>query len=328
MKRLSKPLLLLLFILSGMFVRSGRADSSADLATSWLEPVCTTGLRPQDSLWLIGTRHLGCPDPEFPQIGSFQFLRYESDSWQERDFPDFQNDQRDMTVFYVHGNRVDRGQVFSTGREAYEALMQQADQPASVRFVVWSWPSTQICGPKRDVQSKAARTNIESYYLASLLAQFPPDTEVGLLGFSFGARIISGSLHLLSGSELCGYRVADAGSLPVLHPRAVLMAAAMDRTWWLSGGFHSQCPAVADSLLVQFNPHDPVLKLYPRIDRRSRPQALGYTGFPWPGIFDSGTLQQQNVGRRLGKTHDVSKYFAAPEIIYRARQVLLESPLP
>ncbi len=327
MIRLSKHLFLLLLILSVTFVRTGRADSSAELSSPWPGTACAIDLRPQDSLWLIETRHLGCPDPDLPPIESFQYLRYEGQNWQQSDFPDFQNDHRDMTVFYIHGNRVDSSQAFSRGREAYEALVQPAAQPAAVRFVVWSWPSTQIHGPKRDVLTKAARTNVESYYLASLLSQFPPETEVGLFGFSFGARIISGSLHLLSGSDLCGYRLASAEPLPVLRPRAVLTAAAMDRSWWLPGGFHSQCPAVADSLLVQFNPNDPVLKLYPRIDRRSRPQALGYTGFPWAGTLDSGTLQQQNVGCRLGKTHDVSRYFEAPEIVGRARQVLLDPPL-
>jgi hypothetical protein len=323
----SPRLLLLLAILPVTLIWSGWAESSAALADDSFGCAGNMVLRPQDSLWLIGTRHLGCPHPDRCYNQSFQILRYDESGWQRSDFPSFLSDLRDMTVFYVHGNRVDTNQAFWHGREAYQAVIQAADRPDSIRFVVWSWPSDQICGPRRDVLSKAARTDPESYYLATVLAQLPSTTEAGLFGFSYGARIISGALHLLSGSPLGGYRLNHIERPADLRLRAVLMAAAMDDDWWLPHGYHSQCPTVATRILVQFNPCDPALRFYPRVDRRERPQALGYTGFPWPGSLDDGMFEQQNVSSQLGKTHDASKYFGSETIMQRARQVLLP-PLP
>jgi hypothetical protein len=242
----------------------------------------------------------------------------------------FLEDERDQTVFFVHGNRVDGCQVFGRGLNTYRALTRTLDDPTSIRFVVWSWPSTRIFGPRRDVLIKAARTNSDCYYLASLLAHLSSDTELGLFGFSFGARIISGALHMLAGGNLCGLELAADEPLPVLQPRIVLMAAAMHRHWWLPCGFHSQCPAVASAMLVQFNPCDQVLKMYPRIDRRNRPQALGYTGFPWTDQLGENAhkLQQQNVCCLVGREHSLYQYICRPGIMDEARRTLLWQPVP
>ena len=315
--------LLLLTILPVALTWTEWAESSAALADNSFTCAGNSVLRPQDSLWLIGTRHLSCPHSDRCYNQSFQMLRYSESGWQKSDFPSFLSDRRDMTIFYVHGNRVDSSRAFRRGLEAYQAVIQRAARPDSIRFVVWSWPSDQVCGPRRDVLSKAARTDPESYYLATVLAQLPAKTEVGLLGFSFGARIISGALHLLSGSPLGGYRLGHIERSADLDFRAVLMAAAMDRDWWLPHGYHSQCPTVATQILVQFNPCDPALRFYPRVDRRERPQALGCSGFPWPGQLDDGMFEQQNVSPQLGRTHDASRYFASETIMQRARQVLL-----
>jgi hypothetical protein len=156
-----------------------------------------------------------------------------------------------------------------------------------------------------------------------VLAQLPSETEVGLFGFSFGGRIISGALHLLSGASLGGYRLGRVVPPAHLRLRVVLMAAAMDRDWWLPHGYHSQCPTVATQILVQFNPCDPVLRFYPRFDLRKRPQALGSTGFPWAGRLDDGMFQQYNVSPQLGRTHDISGYFASETIMQRVCRVLL-----
>jgi hypothetical protein len=318
----SRLFLLLTMLPLAWLTSNGLADSSAPQADHSFG--CTGHvLRPQDSLWLIGTRHLSCPHPGRSYNPSFQMLRYDGSSWQSSDFPTFLSDQRDMTVFYVHGNRIDSNLVFQRGRDAYQALIRRADRPDSIRFVIWSWPSDQICGPRRDVLSKAARTDSESYYLATALAQLSPKTEVGLFGFSFGGRIISGALHLLSGSPLGGYRLSQIERAEELRLRVVLMAAAMDRDWWLPHGYHSQCPTVATHILVLFNPSDPALRFYPRVDLRRRPQALGSTGFPWAGRLDDVKFEQQDASPHLGRAHDISRYFASETLMQRVCRVLL-----
>ncbi len=330
MIRLLKTWFLLLpLVLLGPLVRYGLAETASGPSASATDILCARDLRPQDSLWMISTRHLGCPDPQNPGLADFRTSQYDGYQWQESDFPTFQHDRRDLTVFFVHGNRVDGTEVYQRGLDAYLGLTRGLDDPRSIRFVVWSWPSTQIRGPRRDVLVKAARTNADAYYLATVLAGLP-ETELSLFGFSFGARIVSGALHLVGGGRLCGYQLMAGEALPALHPRIVLMAAAMHRSWWLPDGFHSQCPYVADKLLVQYNPCDPVLKLYPRIDWRRRPQALGYTGFPWTGQLgpNADKLQQQNVCCQVGKTHDATRYFDSFEVMSRARECLLGYPMP
>ncbi|TVS09294.1 MAG: hypothetical protein EA424_27495 [Planctomycetaceae bacterium] len=319
-------LLLLMFLLSAS-LRPGWSATSTD--STEVAPDCLggAGIRAQDSLWLIGTRHLGPPHPDRCYHQHFQILRYEASGWQNRDFSEFITDQRDVTAFYVHGNRVDRSRAFSRGHEAYRAVVRNGDPAETVRFVVWSWPSDQICGPRRDVLAKAARADSEAYYLASILSQMPDGTDVGLLGFSFGARIISGAFHVIGGGSLNGRKLTSVTEPPRLQLRAVLMAAAMDNDWWLPYGRHHLAPNIADQLLVQFNSSDPALKLYPRIDRR-RPQALGYRGIAGLGRLDPQRVQQQNVQCLLGKTHDVSRYFHSPTVIQRARQTLLPTHRP
>jgi hypothetical protein len=317
--------LLLMMLLSSASLRPGWAATPTDSTEAAPDSLGGAGLRAQDSLWLIGTRHLGPPHRDRCDYQHFQILRYEASGWHDRDISELIADQRDMTAVYVHGNRIDASRVFSRGHAAYRALVRNGDPAESVRFVVWSWPSDQICGPRRDILAKAARADSESYYLASILNQMPEGSDVGLLGFSFGSRIISGALHMIGGGSLNGRRLIPVAEPAHLRLRAVLMAAAMDNDWWLPYGRHHQAPIIAEQLLVQFNPCDPALKLYPRIDRR-RPQALGYRGIAGLGSLDSQRIQQQNVQCLLGRTHDVSRYFHSPTVMQRARQTLLPPP--
>lgn len=320
-------IMLLLMFLSSVSLRSGWAATSMDSSDAAPDVGPGVGVRAQDSLWLIGTRHLGSPLSDRCYNHRFQILRYEASGWQNRDFADFIQDQRDATIFFVHGNRIDGSRVFSRGHEAYRAVVRRGDPPETVRFVLWSWPSDHLCGPRRDISVKAARTDSESHYLASILSQMPESSDVGLLGFSFGSRIISGALHIIGGGSLNGRKLTTVPQPPPLRWRAVLMAAAMDNDWWLPYGRHHQAPVVADQLLVQFNSLDPALKLYPRIDRR-RPQAMGYRGIAGLGSLDQQRVQQQNVQCLVGRTHDVSRYFDSSTVMHRARQTLLPSHRP
>jgi hypothetical protein len=280
--------------------------------------------RPQDSLWMIGTRHLDAAGRHHPDIEQFRYWRYEGAHWRSTSAFDLLEDTRQRTVIYVHGNRIDSGAVFQRGWDAYRALTRDMEDPASIRFIVWSWPSDRLCGPRRDARVKAARTDIDGYYLATLLMHLPPETPLGMFGFSLGGRIISGALHVAGGGTLCGYRLpaADAGWSE--GPGVALMALAMDRTLWLPGGAHSQSPAYAGSLLLQYNSCDPVLKLYPRVDHRGA-QALGYTGFPWPHQLDANAakLEQQNVCCYVGRTHEEHRYFASSAIMSQVRRHVL-----
>ena len=79
-----------------------------------------------------------------------------------------------------------------------------------LRFVIWSWPSDKIKGPLNDIRTKAWRTDTDGYYLGWFLQRMHPQSDIGLIGFSYGARIVSGALHVLAGGELDGMGSADA----------------------------------------------------------------------------------------------------------------------
>ena len=286
--------------------------------------------RADDSVWMISTRHLGClcgspqAEPDFP------LRRYDRDGgWQETDWSEWSAAEQPgtITVVYVHGNRVEYGEAGGRGLAAYRALTRHAADPRPIRFVVWSWPSDKLRGPKpmRDARVKATRTPTESYYLACFLSRLNPDTPLGLLGYSFGTRIISGALHLAEGGALGSLKLTEASVRPAHTVRVAMLAAAMDNHWWLSGHYHGQAWSAVERLCLQYNTCDPVLRFYPRLDRCSRAQALGYTGFCWPASLgeDAERLEQSNVCCEIGKTHEERAYLASAAIMGRVSETLL-----
>lgn len=282
-----------------------------------------------DSLWMISTRHVDCPCGPLPPAAQLRFFRYQPFSgWQVADSEQWVQGSgaAAMTLVYVHGNRIEADEAAQRGLAAYRALLRSRPAVPALRFVVWSWPSSKIQQPRPrlDAQVKAARTDCESFLLASFLHGLEPDTQLCLLGYSFGARIVSGALHLTGGGTLGRFALADAGARPAGAARAVLYAAALDNSWWLPGGYHDQAVAQVEQLLLLYNTADPVLRLYPRLDPRSSAAALGYTGLLRPTRLgqDAAQFEQANARYQIGKTHDERAYFASEILMQRMREAL------
>jgi hypothetical protein len=285
-------------------------------------------LRPGDDIWMLSTRHLGCPQWHSPDNPDLQVLHYiPSGGWQESTWDAWldSGSAYDTTVVYVHGNRIDWNKAFRRGTAAYRSLTRQSPTGEPVRFVIWSWPSTQQCGAGRDAKIKAARADLECHYFARFLDHFAPGTRVSLIGYSFGARIVSGALHLTGGGWLCGHNLPGAGDGGGISARVALLAAAMHNYWWLPGCRHDLSLSQVDSMLVLFNPCDPALRWYSRLDRRSRPRALGATSCPCPARLgeDAQRLEQRNVACEIGKTHDAEAYFGSSSIMSQIGECLL-----
>jgi hypothetical protein len=191
--------------------------------------------------------------------------------------------------------------------------------------VIWSWPSDKICGPLRDGRVKANRADCEVHYFGRFLSQIAAEDRVGVIGYSYGARIASGGLHLVSGGSLCGYDLPNAPARPSCSTRAAFLAAALHNYWWLPGCRHDQCLSQVDHMLLLYNRCDPVLRWYPKLERRSRPQALGRTGLCCPERLgnDAARLEQHSVSCQIGKTHSVEDYFASTAIMQAIADSLL-----
>jgi hypothetical protein len=272
----------------------------------------------------VSTRHLGCGCATV-QPPAFQLWRYENRQWLPATIAEFYaSDSADLvTAFYVHGNRIDHWRALQDGLNVYFQMVGKYDNERPVRFVVWSWASSQIKGQLKDVRAKAARTNVEGYYLARLLEGIQPDVQVGLIGYSFGARIITGGLHLLGGGSLAGRRV-PAGPRPQL--RVALWAAALHNNWLLPGHYHGQALDMADRWLITYNCCDPVLSRYRMLEKCGDPVALGYSGLYGRNRLTAdqqSRVELMNVTGLVGGTHDMSAYLYSWPIQNRTRGIVL-----
>src|SRR5205085_1775304 len=108
------------------------------------------------------------------------------------------------TVFFIHGNRISFCESQANGYRSYVSLSSQTPCDQPFRFVVWSWAADQIPGMIDDVRLKAARSDYEAYPLAWLIHRIHPQVPCSLLGYSYGARIATGALHILGGGNICG----------------------------------------------------------------------------------------------------------------------------
>jgi len=250
---------------------------------------------------------------------------YQAGRWQPSTLAAFyaSDSAEQVTNSYIHGNRIEHGQALADGLSFYFQLIGRYSDSRPTRFVIWSWPSSQIKGVRKDVQVKAARTNVEGFFLAQFLAGMRPDVQVGLLGYSFGARIITGGMHLLGGGNLLGRVVPPGKRQPT---NVVLWAAALHNYWLLPGRFHGNALPMAQHWLIYVNGCDPVLKHYHRLEKCGDPAALGYTGLAGLNSLPPGLrsrIEQLQVSHLIGGTHDVRPYVYSPVVGGRTRQYLL-----
>lgn len=273
-------------------------------------------------VWLVDARACSCRPDGAPILHFWRYVDGRKVPSSIQEFLATCNPAR-PEVFWVHGNRVEPHEAPHVGWTMYRGLCKQACSP--FRFVIWSWPASQIHGQIKDVRYKAGVADAEAYDLAWMIDRLPPYQPAGLLGYSFGGRLIGSALHLLGGGQIGGRMLYDR-----LHPDrllvpAALLAAATDFHALSLSGRNSLALLPADRVLVTVNPADRVLKLYPRLFGRGGPAALGAVGpagYPGP---QGMKVQTVPVSGLIGKTHDWEAYAASPPIMARAAHVLLFS---
>jgi hypothetical protein len=297
----------------------------ADVSAGDSPGVCTTfRVREQDQVWLVSTRHLGCPSGGKYQP-TFQIWRYEQGRWQPKTEAEFFREDSDqlVTPIYVHGNQIDAGLASSYGLTVYFEFVGKLDVERAARFVIWSWPSDQIRGPLRDVREKAARSDTDAYYLACFLGRMRPEVQVGLLGYSLGARIASGAMQLLGGGSLLAWSPPSA-SHP--HVRVAMWAAAEHNYWYQPGQFHGHAPAAVEAWFVAVNCCDPILARYRMIDKCGDPVAVGYAGIYGRNLLPADVnarIEEVNVSNIVDGEHHWRPYLYSRYIQDRTRDYLL-----
>lgn len=273
---------------------------------------CTTvapchALREHDQVWLISTRGLGCPDGSLAP--ALRFWRYTGISWADATLEDFlAADNPSMpTDFYLHGNFDSADDAVQQGLTIYGRFSAQAPADRPFRFVIWSWPTDRGKHPLQLTRIHAHRADVDAYYLGWLINRIDHRVKIGLIGYSLGARGVTGALHLLGGGQLIGLSLDIDAKAPRQTVRASLLAAAEDCNWLSPGCPNGGAIPFVDKMLLLNNSCDSVLKMYPHMERCSRADALGYVGICGP--YDSQKVVQIDVCCAIGKPHEWSRYF-------------------
>ncbi len=283
---------------------------------------CTSCARVNDQVWVINTRGLPCVAGAIHETPAFRVQRLNADNtWAASNLDEFlANDAPGVdTSFVIHGNRFDSSDAINYGMTAYHRLTTTLPADRPVRFVIWSWPADPDRGPLRDARTYSGRTTAESIYLGLVIHRINPQVPVSLVGYSYGARIATGGLHLLGGGTLAGFSLEQ---LPKAHRpmSAVLVAAAIDNDWLLPGRAHGNALIAADKVLSMNNYCDAVLKRYSKVDRRGR-DALGYTGLAGSSPWYS-KVEQVNACCVVGKSHEWERYLAAAGLTTQMQRYL------
>lgn len=271
-------------------------------------------LRPGDELWEVSSRCL--PDLErCTTINNvvFRVAQFNEQGWQSRDDQtlqaSFQANPFTRTVIYTHGNWMTAENTRGRGSYVYNRISQRASEP--IRFIIYSWPSQRDGRPIRDVYEKADRSNTDTFYFAHFLSRIPPETSLGIWGFSFGGRVVGGGLHMAAGGQLEGRRAP--GWPEPRQVRVSLIAPAFDRNWLAAGQDYGLTLNNVDALVNIYNSQDPVLRRFRFLDRVSTPIAAGFTGLSDPRATQplqaDKRIEQFDCGPLVGNSHDEMNYY-------------------
>ena len=211
----------------------------------------------------------------------------------------------------------------------YRSMVAHKHGHAPLRFVIWSWPSEQIRGRLKDYQVKAARTRPVGWQLAWAVDQWPAETPLSLVGYSYGARVVTGALHLLAGGQLGELELRERLHAQRRPVRAALVAAAVDADWIRPGGFHGRALEQVDELVLINNQRDPAMRFYHLPMEGRRPRALGFSGPPLQGVSSTLTARVRSFDATdvVGRHHALVEYLGASGPVGRALEQIVQLPV-
>lgn len=293
---------------------------------------CLSVPRSGDQIWIVSNRGLGCQTPEKAAL-RMQYWRYEAGRWAASSREEFFSQPADIiTSFFVVGNDYSHSDTVKAGWTAYRGLIREAPKSPRLRFVIWSWPSDRLPGRRlNDARIKLARTPAASYYLAWLVDQLPDETPISMSGYSFGARIIMGSLELLAGGRVGCFHLGAHASRRPHRIDAVLIGAAIDNDDFLPGQRFGRALSQVHQLLLFVNHADRALRFYRFLyGRHVHIQAAGLTGPV--GMRRLGAERKKvftfDVNGEVGRSHGADDYFQSIRLLRVMHPFLFDPPDP
>ena len=268
-----------------------------------------------DNIWLVSTRHLS-KDVCRANLTNPSFGVYALDRCGQSRRASLEEMRAGLTtarptVIYVHGNRTPTNVATTRGLTIYQFIARhRCSEP--INWIIWSWPSEQEGILIHDAREKATRTDTQGMYLAlfvrdHLNATSPP----AMIGYSFGGRVVTGSLHALAGGSLGG-RTLPGSTVCGASIRAGLVAPAIESSWLMPRGYHGKATQNMDQMVLMYNHRDSVLKRYWLLDQVRNSVALGYSG---PRAFgpriDGSKLPvvARDFAQVIGHNHDELVYY-------------------
>jgi hypothetical protein len=283
-----------------------------------------------EHIWRIRTHALDDPGPRV-RTDLLDIQRAEDGEWRAASADELRRAAGlRHTLIYVHGNRGADALAVARGTELARRL---AARPGADPFqlVIWSWPSAKIFRGRRDFLHKSERTDTEAWYLAGLLQTFPAEARVSIVGYSYGARVVTGAAHWLAGGRFEDRELPqrDARSSALWKPpqaaaqspaqgpapqsllespprlRVVLAAPAMHWHWLGENSVQDRALEAIDRLTILYNPSDPALRWFKLVYPCERPQALGRVGIDDQRLGAAAArVEQWNIVSAVGRNHD------------------------
>jgi hypothetical protein len=286
------------------------------------------------SLWLVSTRRLPYPggNPTSPDFAPDVHVYVLARGWIQASFNELVSAGGGgvVTTVFVHGNDTDADYALRGGTTLYGQLLGNPATPGPpTRFVIWSWPNeTTTLRVRKTTQASAARLGIEGYFLGTCLRWLSPQGPTSVVGYSSGAGVVTGALHVLGGGVLEGRRLADPAPPEASKIHAVLLGAAMPNNTLLPGMPHDRAWTQVERLLVTVNPDDAVLHFYPMLWGRGGPAALGASGVVERARLGPAQAKLIELDMRgaLRRNHGWRYYSGSPEVTTLLRQEMLSLP--
>jgi hypothetical protein len=177
------------------------------------------------------------------------------------------------------------------------------------------------------------RTNPVAWQLAWFLDQLPAETPIAMMGYSYGARTVSGTMHLLGGGKLGNLSLENRQHADRPPVRIALVAAAFDADWVLPGEVHQRTITQVERMVVVTNRQDPAMRFFKLSTKNSRVDALGLAGIPNATKLGAAVkrIQYIDVTAEVGRSHVIYDYLAdQPKMTRMWRQLLDDeaTPLP
>ncbi len=272
----------------------------------------------QHSLWEISTRCdptcMGAPDMQLP------VHRFNNGFWEQSSEPDLRHhmaEQAAWSVVFVHGNMTEVDWSRSHSLDLFKKLTDRAEGP--IRLICLSWPSENPklwISPSRQMREKKSIVKANTFQLAYFLQRLGDGQPHGMIGFSLGAAVVAGAMHLNAGGDIGGVVLGESLSYPLretLETRVGFVAPAFDRNALTANGEYCQMRCTFSSLVNLYNSRDPVMKRF-RVFDHSTTLAAGYLGLfetkyrPLQADPAAGGQILQIDCRSIGATHAFKSY--------------------